>query len=399
MKSTSKIALIIALGTLTYSCNNDENIETVTISKKDIVENYANIVYQNYLDTYNSALTLQTTINTFTTTPNESNFTSAKDSWLASREYYGQTEAFRFASGPIDDSDGPEGLINAWPLDENYIDYVSGLPNSGIINDLDTYPTISKELLESLNEVGGEKNISVGYHAIEFLLWGQDLTAPSAKEPGKRPYTDYLVNTIANKNTTANTPVAGTQERRAQYINICSELLVEHLQLMVNEWKVGGSYRTIFLALDEDVALKNILTGISTLSKSELAGERIFVAYDNQDQEDEHSCFSDNTHGDIRLNFAGIKNVYTGKYGSISGASIEDLVTETNATLGAEISQSLSNIVTDLDATAIPFDFAISNSTDRPAVVTAVNSLRTIGDKFVSAATEIGISISAELPE
>ena len=81
-------------------------------------------------------------------------------------------------------TDGPEGLINAWPLDEAYIDYVEGDPAAGVVNDPDTYPTIDAELLTSLNEQGGEANISTGWHAIEFLLWGQDL---STDGPGDAP--------------------------------------------------------------------------------------------------------------------------------------------------------------------------------------------------------------------
>ncbi len=59
---------------------------------------------------------------------------------------------------------------------------------AGIVNDTAGYPTIDAELIASLNEQGGETNISTGWHAIEFLLWGQDL---SADGPGARPVTDY----------------------------------------------------------------------------------------------------------------------------------------------------------------------------------------------------------------
>ncbi len=394
MKLQTKLLFTGVLGLLFASCSdNDPIADTQTVSKTEIAENYANIVYQTYLDSHTTAVELKNTISTFTATPTEANFTAAKNSWLAAREKYGQTEAFRFASGPIDDADGPEGLINAWPLDENYIDYVQGASNSGIINDTQTYTTITKSLLESLNESGGKKNISIGYHAIEFLLWGQDLTTPEELKAGQRKYTDYVITTTGSKGQTVEPQ---NQARRAQYLNICADLLVDHLQLMLDEWKVGGAYRTTFLALDPQIALKNMLTGISVLSKSELAVERIFVAYDNQDQEDEHSCFSDNTHRDIRLNLAGIKNVYTGQYGSITGVSIQDLITETNSILGNEITSLLNNAVVDVDATAIPFDFAISNTQKRLDISKSINSLRTLGDKLIIGAKELNIIVKTE---
>jgi len=394
MKLQTKLLFTGILGILFASCSdNDPITDTQTVSKTEITENYAKIVYQTYLDSHTKAVELKDVLTTFTATPNEANFALAKNAWLAAREKYGQSEAFRFASGPIDDADGPEGLINAWPLDENYIDYVDGASSSGIINNTETYPTITKALLSSLNESGGKKNISIGFHAIEFLLWGQDLTDPSELKAGQRQHTDYVVNNALAKNQTVG---IRNQVRRAQYLNICADLLVDHLQLMLDEWKVDGPYRTTFLALDSQVALKNILTGISVLSKSELAVERIFVAYDNQNQEDEHSCFSDNTHRDVRLNLEGIKNVYSGKYGTISGASIEDLVTEANKELGNEITALLNKAVVDVDATAIPFDFAISDTQKRLDILKSINSLRTLGDKLIIGAKELNIVVVTE---
>ncbi len=355
-----------------------------TIDKSKVLENYANIVLASYEDALADAIILEAAINTLVTTPNETNFNAAKSAWLQARESYGPTEAYRFANGPIDDADGPEGKLNAWPLDENYIDYVAGDSDSGIINMVSQYPIIDKSTLENLNEVGGEANISIGFHAIEFLLWGQDNTDPSEKKAGQRPYTDFV-----------DGGTAAHQDRRRDYLAVCADLLTDHLQLMINEWATDGAYRATFLALSENTALNNILTAIATLSKSELGGERMFVAYDNQDQEDEHSCFSDNTHRDIRLNLEGIANVYRGEYKSINGSSLEDLIKETDEALGHQVSQQLAAAESAVNATAIPFDFAISDATERPKVLEAVNALQDLGDKFVEGGAAIGLSITA----
>ncbi|GHC47208.1 imelysin family protein [Ulvibacter litoralis] len=383
--------LITITTALFVGCSSDDDSGTTDpnlVTKQEVVENYAAIVYQNYVDAYSDAVALQTSLATFTATPTEANHNAAKQAWKTARESYGTTEAFRFAAGPIDDSDGPEGLLNAWPLDENYIDYVEGASDTGIINNVGAYPAITKELLVSLNEEGGETNISVGYHAIEFLLWGQDNTDPEDNQAGLRPYTDFVDGGTAQN-----------QDRRRDYVTACASLLLDHLQLMIDEWAVGGPYRTTFLALNEDVAIKNILTGIATLSKSELAGERMFVALSNQDQEDEHSCFSDNTHRDIRLNLEGIKNVYIGTYGSISGASLSDLVTQANATTALEVTAQLNEAVTTVEATGIPFDIAISGgstTTEGAKVLQAVNALQDLGDQFVLAGSALGVTVVAD---
>jgi putative iron-regulated protein len=374
------------------SCKKDDDKDQYAATKQAIKDNYAAIVSANYEDTYTLGETLKTKVEAFTAAPSAGGLTEVKNAWLAMREAYGQTEAFRFADGPIDNADGPEGRINAWPLDENYIDYVAGSPSSGIINDVVQYPTVTKELLDSLNEKIDEKSISLGFHAIEFLLWGQDLTAPADKKPGERPYTDFV-----------DGGTASNQSRRREYLKVATDILLEDLASVKDQWSATGSYRNTFLKMNNNEALTHILTGIGTLSKSELAGERIFTAYNNQNQEDEHSCFSDNTHRDIRLNALGVKNVYTGFYKrtngqEIKGASLSELLTTVDPTLAAAVTSQLNTALADLDATIIPFDYAISTGVSDPKVLESVNALRTLGDKFSEAAKKLGLTISTELP-
>lgn len=383
------IFAVIALMISSCSSDDDATVVTSTIDKTAVKANYVEVVFASYQSAMTDAQTLKTAINNFTATPTDANFTIAKDAWKEARESYGVTEAFRFSDGPIDSDSGPEGLLNAWPLEEQYIDYVDGAATAGIVNDLTK--TISKAELTTLNNGPGEpgsdpeKNVAVGYHAIEFLLWGQDLTAPSAMLAGQRPYTDFV-----------DAGTAQNQDRRREYLNICADLLIDHLQLMIDEWQVGGSYRTTFIALNNDVALKNMLKGIASLSKSELAVERMSVALVNQDQEDEHSCFSDNTHRDVRLNLEGIANVYRGHFNTVDGTSLEDIITQTNATLGAEITAQLAAAESLMEATAVPFDFAISDATERPKVQATIVALQTLGDKFVEGGAALGISVNVE---
>ena len=230
--------------------------------------NYADIVLANYEDSYNTAVALRDAIYSFEDDPTEEKFLDCKNKWLQARIPYGQTEAYRFYGGPIDDEDGPEGLINAWPMDENFIDYVEGMPDVGLINNPTVYPTIDKPLLIDLNEKESEESIFTGYHAIEFLLWGQDLSTTSA---GQRPYTDYL--------TTGGT--ASNQDRRGLYLKTVADLLVDHLGEVRDEWTANGAYRATFLGLSNSDIITNIFGALSELSKGELSGERMFVAVDS----------------------------------------------------------------------------------------------------------------------
>ena len=356
-----------------------------------LVQNYAAMVHANYEDSHERARELQDAIGDFLDSPSAPALQSARDAWLAARGPYGQTEAFRFYGGPIDDVDGPEVLINAWPLDEGYVDYVEGAPESGVIGNVEAYPVIDRNLLVSLNETGAEENISVGFHAIEFLLWGQDR---SADGPGARPYTDY----VAGEGTNT--------ERRSDYLGIAVDLLVESLEEMVAAWGPDdpGNYRSEFTTMDPDAALENILIGIGVLSKSELAGERIFTAYDNQDQEDEHSCFSDNTHSDIIANALGIANVFTGRYTRIDGTTIagpglEALIRSVDRDSADELATLIDDGLESVRAIPVPFDQAIIESASRPLVLEAVYALQDQGDKIAEIGTRLGLTINTALPE
>ena len=396
------LSILLLLGAFLTACGSptvDTEVESEEMAaestaelealKAEVVANYADMVYANYVDAYETAVTLQSALQTFVANPSEETHQAAKDAWLAAREPYGQTEVYRFYGGPIDDADGPEGLINAWPLDEAYVDYVEGAPEAGIINNVADYPEINAELLASLNEVGAEENISTGYHAIEFLLWGQDL---SADGNGDRSYTDYTD--------------AANAERRGQYLLAAADLLVGHLGDLVAAWdpNVSDNYRAEFLAQPADEAIQKMLTGMGVLSKSELAGERIFVAYDNQDQEDEHSCFSDNTHRDIITNAQGILNVYSGSYTRVdgtvvSGASLADLVAELDADLAVEMASLAETAVGSTQTIHVPFDQAIVVAEHRPIVLESVNALQDQGDKLAEVASLLGVAINTSLPE
>ena len=388
MKSFNfKVTLLVSGIVLFTSCsNNDDSSSSSNVSKKSVIKHYADIAYNNYKRAYDDAVVLENAIGTFTSTPTAENFSIAKNSWKQARESYGTTEAFRFANGPIDDENGPEALMNAWPLDENFVDYVEGASDAGIINATAIYPIISKELLESLNENGGEKNISVGYHAIEFLLWGQDLTAPSENLPGQRPYTDYVVN------GTADNPL-----RRATYLNVCADLLTDHLQYMAEQWKPNGAYRTIFLTLPENEALKNMYLGITTLILAELPIERMDVALENADQEDEHSCFSDNTHRDIYLNLQGVINVYQGSFNGTSGPSLADLVSQVNLSIFNDTETAQTLALAKVAAILTPFDLAIAggpSSSEGIKVHAAVLQLDEYGSNLLAGAAKIGILVN-----
>jgi putative iron-regulated protein len=355
---------------------------------KPFINNYATLVHTNYSEALTKAEALKTAVDAFVASPSASSLNAAKQAWLAAREPYGQSEVYRFYNGPIDNEQGPEGRINAWPLDEAFIDYVEGEDDAGIINDVAGFPTLTKVVISTENEQGGEENISTGYHAIEFLLWGQDHDDDG---PGNRPHTDYV---------TGAGGTAANQARRGQYLKLVAELLVDDLRSVTSAWAPGATnYASDFRALDPKDALGRILQGMGGLSGAELSGERMTTAYDNKDQEDEHSCFSDNTHRDLYLNALAIQNVYLGRYGSTDGIGLDEAVRTRNPDLDTKMKQRLDASLAAVQAIPPPFDQAIQGEDDEPGrvkVIAAVRALQAQTETIVEIAGALGIQINLE---
>jgi putative iron-regulated protein len=356
------------------------------VAPEAVLENYADGVFASYRASVESATAMDAAIDTFIAAPTDETLATARQAWLSARDDYGPTEAFRFSNGPIDNEEsGTEGLINAWPMDEAYVDYVEGSPDAGIVNDPADFPVIDADLLLSSNEVGGETNISTGWHAIEFLLWGQDL---SEDGPGGRPASDYVD--------------APNAHRRAAYLATASDLLIGHLNDLATAWDPAGTtnYRAEFLALDPDDALTNIVTGIGELSRGELASQRMNVAYTERSQEDEHSCFSDNTTSDFVNNATGIQRVLTGSYpGGVAGPGLLDLIAAEDGALADQLQTQVQASVDALKAIPVPFDQHLRDGVPdsdpgRMAVLAGIESLELQTTTIVEAADRLGLSVN-----
>ena len=325
-----------------------------------VVKHYAEMVYAVYSDSLSTAKTLQTAVDAFLAKPDADTLAAARTAWVAARVPYLQSEVFRFGNTIIDDW---EGQVNAWPLDEGLIDYVDksyehALGNPGataniianteiqVGEDKIDVKDITPEKLASLNELGGsEANVATGYHAIEFLLWGQDLngTGPGA---GNRPASDYLQGEGAT---------GGHNERRRAYLKAVTQLLVNDLEEMVGNWKpaVADNYRATLEAEPVANGLRKMLFGMGSLSLGELAGERMKVSLEANSPEDEQDCFSDNTHYSHFYDAKGIRNVYLGEYTrtdgtKLSGPSLSSLVAKvdpaTDNTLKADLEATEAKI-------------------------------------------------------
>ncbi|MCA0905505.1 peptidase [Ruegeria marisrubri] len=322
-------------------------------TKADVLNTYADIAEAKFEDSLISARKLQDAVNALIADPSDATLNAARAAWVAARVPYQQTEVYRFGNAIVDDW---EGKVNAWPLDEGLIDYVDAAyggatdenefavlnvianPSFQLSGETIDASEITPELLsDTLHEADGiEANVATGYHAIEFLLWGQDMNGHGAGA-GNRPATDYAQGEDCT---------GGHCDRRAQYLSAATELLVSDLVWMADQWKDGGAARAALME-NEAAGISTILTGMGSLSYGEQAGERMRLGLMLNDPEEEHDCFSDNTHNSHYYDGLGIQNVYLGSYTRIdgtpvSGASLADLVIATDPALDTEMKAKLA---------------------------------------------------------
>lgn len=322
----------------------------------EVLDHYADMAVAKYEDSLITAQRLQAAVDALVSTPSAEALTAARAAWLAARVPYQQSEVYRFGNAIVDDW---EGKVNAWPLDEGLIDYVDasygGPTDENAFASLNVIasPTftlsgaevdateITPALLEeTLHEADGvEANVATGYHAIEFLLWGQDLNGHGAG-PGDRPWTDYAPGDDCTN---------GNCDRRGAFLKAATDLLVSDLEWMVAQWADDGAARAELTA-DAEAGIAAILTGMGSLSYGETAGERMRLGVMLNDPEEEHSCFADNTHNDHFYNGIGIQNVYLGEYVRVdgtlvSGPALSDLVVAADPALDAEMQGKLAMAV------------------------------------------------------
>ncbi len=379
---------------------------------KAVVGHYADLVLAVFSDSHTSALALHKAVEAFLAKPDDTTLKAARDAWIAARVPYLQSEVFRFGNTIIDEW---EGQVNAWPLDEGLIDYVDANyepalgnpaataniianPQIRIGEDKVSITEITPEALASLNELGGsEANVATGYHAIEFLLWGQDLngTGPGA---GNRPASDYLQGPGAT---------GGHNDRRRAYLGAVTQLLVSDLESMVAQWQPGvaDNYRATLEAEPGNNGLRKMLFGMGSLSLGELAGERMKVSLEANSPEDEHDCFSDNTHHSHFYDAKGIRNVYLGEYtrldGSrLTGPSLSSLVAKADpaadATLRADLAATEARMqaIVDRASQGEHYDqlIAVGNDAGQQVVRDAIAALVKQTGSIEQAAGKLGIT-------
>ena len=353
-----------------------------------VVAHYQALVLASYEQALAAAESLRDRISAFVAAPSEAGLAASREAWITAHVAYAPTETCRFYEGPIDNGvNGVEAALNGWPMDEGYVDYVAEKPEGGLINDPGRRPFLDAASLAELNEQGGSQNIATGFHAIEFLLWGQDTRADG---PGDRSWRDF-----------ADDGGKPHPQRRRQYLASVADLLLEHLRTVIRAWRTDteASYGREFVKNRDGASLAKIFTGMAMMAGHELAVERMFVAYDSGDQEDEESCFSDTTLLTLRANAEGIRNVYLGRFRDLAGPSPSDLIRQLDPSADGAVRAAIDSSQAALAAIPAPLDRVITAPRDAPeraTLLAAVEAMERQTQTLVAAAKTLGLTLNLD---
>jgi putative iron-regulated protein len=380
--STTALACAVFSAPVTYR-NPSALIDFDAHPQANAVRKLAFLTYQHAT---RDAQALEVAIDALLAKPNATTLAAARMAWKIGKASYQRTEWTRFADTPIDwpalgaRPAGPELRLNAWPLNEAVIDYVKGAADAGLVHRFDL-PMTAANILAS-DQVGDESDVTTGWHAIEFLLWGQDFSATGA---GNRPAADFAL-------------TDSSHQRRRDYLKLLVRMLVADLTTVRNEWDPADpeSYASKLSQLPAIEQLGRALQGATSLVMIELYGQRLTTALDSRSQEDEHSCFSDFTLEDLKADLAGIDAVLYAKDNDAPESSLLALLKWKNPDLANRLVAQLALATTSLSEVPAPFDQIIVSpeaAPGRKAAERAAIALQSLGVTLKACAESLGIQV------
>lgn len=245
--------------------------------------------YTDLSNAVETAQALDAAIAVFLYTPNQDTLTAAQTTWRDAYNAFLRT--LIYSKLPIHEplewkkehKSYPQiiALIDTWPIEGGYIDHVPGYPFSGIVNDLTL--NLNSDTLLKQHGFADASYASLGFHVLEFMLWGddhqrspadfspQDNTASVVDETS--PILDEPQNLIELHEVKIKVQ---NHHRRRQFIQLVSEQLQKHLQQLQQYWEPSkGYYAQQWQTASAKQKVTALLHASQLLISDELLGKRL----------------------------------------------------------------------------------------------------------------------------
>lgn len=240
------------------------------------------LAYAQLSDATQAAKALNDAIQTLLTTPNEKTLEAARLQWQATYSTYLKSVVFSYL--PIK---SPKEwrkqhityrdlvfLIDPWPIEGGYVDYVEQHPFSGIVNDLTL--EINADTVFNQHGLSDPSSASLGFQVLAFLLWG---------EQGQRQASDFdnhtntaaVVGDDTQKTQPAVVSVQNNPRRRA-LIKHVSDRLHHDLNHLKQRWQTSGHYAQALVIMPPMQALSGAFIAAERLLQRELLQRRFAIA-------------------------------------------------------------------------------------------------------------------------
>jgi putative iron-regulated protein len=208
----------------------------LSASAKEIALEYVQQIDTDFKQAGIEIEKFQSSIATLTDQTNIENLNLSKQAWLNAHSAYELTTLHRYyATQLMGEQDSLvlmqlQYQINHWPIVPGYIDYVDGYPDSGIVHDINV--NLNADSLREQHGFFDVSEVTLGFHAIEFLLWGYDADSVA------RPATDFdaVLELTPKEIESGYTLEQLSNNRRRLFLSVVVDTLVKDFLALQSLW-------------------------------------------------------------------------------------------------------------------------------------------------------------------
>ena len=282
----------------------------LSASTKEIALEYIEQIGADLIEAGIEIEMFQSSIGMLTGQANNENLSLSKQAWLDAHSAYEITTLHRYFATQLLGEQGSLALmqiqyqINHWPIIPGYIDYVNGYPDSGIVHDINVNLDV-----DSLREQHGTFDISevtLGFHVIEFLLWGYDT------DSGPRPAADFdAVLELTSEQTESGYSLDQlSNNRRRLFLSVAIDTLVEDFRALQSLWLAKEpSIRREIESTSETELIVILADSMSAMLTEELLLRSLYPMLNGNFAESIQSPYSRSTQNAVSSQLSGLEGL------------------------------------------------------------------------------------------